>query len=58
MALTGKPQYPAWQLGTEQCWMSLKRLRAPPSASWDPAGVTEEQKIREGTKKINISETG
>lgn len=40
-AITGKRPYPTWQLGTEQCWMSLKHLRAPPSASWDPARRTE-----------------
>lgn len=35
-AITGTQPYPAWQLGTEQCLMSLKRLHALPSASWDP----------------------
>lgn len=38
---TERPQYPTWRQGTEQCWTSSGRRRAPPGASWDPARRTQ-----------------
>lgn len=44
-AVTEKQQCLAWQLGTAQCWTSLRRLHAPPSVSWDPASTKHGDEI-------------
>lgn len=51
-AITGKLRYPTWQLSTEQCWMSLKHLRALPSASWDPARTENRESEKKKTSTM------